>query len=42
VRGKGPRVERLPLPADVGETVAAYLRDGRPVGAAECRAVFID
>jgi integrase/recombinase XerD len=29
VRGKGPRVERLPLPADVGEALAAYLRDGR-------------
>jgi site-specific recombinase XerD len=41
VRGKGPRVERLPLPADVGAAVAAYLRDGRPVGAAGCRAVFM-
>ena len=30
VRGKGRRSERLPLPADVGEPVAAYLRDGRP------------
>ena len=30
VPGKGKRSERLPLPADVGEAVAAYLRDGRP------------
>ena len=30
VRGKGPRRERLPLPVDVGEALAAYLRDGRP------------
>jgi len=30
VVGKGCRVERLPLPADVGEAVAAWLTDGRP------------
>jgi site-specific recombinase XerD len=30
VRGKGSRVDRLPLPADVGEAIAAYLRRGRP------------
>jgi len=30
IRGKGYRVERLPLPADVGEAVAGYLRRGRP------------
>jgi len=30
VRGKGSRVERLPLPAEVGEAVAAYLMAGRP------------
>jgi integrase/recombinase XerD len=41
VRGKGARVERLPLPADVGEALAGYLRDGRPVDAAGCRAVFM-
>jgi integrase/recombinase XerD len=29
VRGKGNRVERLPLPADVGEAVADWLRHGR-------------
>jgi integrase/recombinase XerD len=32
VRGKGQRIERLPLPADVGEAIAVYLRDGRPPG----------
>lgn len=30
VRGKGRTEERLPLPCDVGEAVAAYLRRGRP------------
>jgi site-specific recombinase XerD len=30
VRGKGARHERLPLPADVGAAIAAYLRRGRP------------
>ena len=33
VRGKGNRAESLPLPADVGEAIAAYLRRGRPAGA---------
>ena len=40
VRGKGRRTERLPLPADVGEAIAAYLRDGRPARA-EGRTVFV-
>jgi len=40
IDGKGSRRERLPLPADVGEAVAAYLRHGRP-GRAEGRAVFV-
>jgi integrase len=40
VRGKGRRVERLPLPADVGEALAAYLRRGRPK-TAEGRTVFV-
>ena len=31
VRGKGPRRELLPLPADVGEAVAHWLRHGRPI-----------
>jgi integrase/recombinase XerD len=30
VRGKGAREDRLPLPADVGEAMAAYLKRGRP------------
>ena len=33
VRGKGNRRDRLPLPADVGEAIAAYLRHGRPATA---------
>jgi integrase/recombinase XerD len=39
IRGKGDRQERLPLPADVGEALSAYLVDGRPpVG---CRRLFL-
>jgi integrase len=30
IRGKGGRDEPLPLPADVGEAIVAYLRRGRP------------
>jgi integrase/recombinase XerD len=30
VSGKGSRQERLPLPVDVGEAIAAWLQDGRP------------
>lgn len=30
VTGKGARVDVLPLPADVGEAIADYLRLGRP------------
>ena len=30
VRGKAAREDRLPLPADVGEAIASYLRRGRP------------
>jgi integrase/recombinase XerD len=30
VCGKGNRQERLPLPVDVGDAVAAWLKDGRP------------
>jgi len=40
VRGKGRRDERLPLPVDVGEAIADYLRHVRPVSAA--RAVFLN
>ncbi len=31
VRGKGARLDRLPLPVEVGEAIAAYLRRGRPL-----------
>jgi site-specific recombinase XerD len=41
VRGKGSRAERLPLPADVGEAIAAYLRDGRPEPFEAARQVFL-
>ena len=40
VRGKGARCERLPLPADVGEAIVGYLRDGRPPSALD-RSVFV-
>ena len=40
VRGKGGRRDRLPLPADVGTAIVAYLRDGRPASALD-RTVFI-
>jgi integrase/recombinase XerD len=40
VRGKGNRLERLPLPADVGEALAAYLQRGRPA-TAQGRTVFV-
>ncbi len=30
VRGKGTRLDRLPLPEEVGEAIAAYLTRGRP------------
>lgn len=36
IRGKGSRQETLPLPADVGETLAAWLTRGRP----RCESVF--
>jgi integrase/recombinase XerD len=39
VRGKGGRRDRLPLPLDVGQALAAYLRDGRPTCAT--RRVFV-
>jgi integrase/recombinase XerD len=38
VRGKGSRLERLPLPADVGEALAGWLTRGRP--RCECAFVF--
>lgn len=39
VVGKGPRLDRLPLPHDVGEAIVDYLRDGRP--RVPCRALFL-
>ena len=40
VRGKGGRVDSLPLPVDVGEAVASYLRR-RPSDSDGCRALFL-
>jgi integrase/recombinase XerD len=39
VRGKGSRVERLPLPATAGQALAGWLTGGRP--RCESRAVFV-
>ena len=39
VRGKGSRIDRLPLTSDAGEALADYLRLGRPRGFG--RAVFL-
>lgn len=39
VRGKGPRLERLPLPTDVGEAIADHLRRGGTRGS--CRRLFL-
>jgi integrase/recombinase XerD len=39
VRGKGGREDRLPLPADVGQAIASYLRRGRP--SSDRREVFL-
>ncbi len=39
VRGKGSRVERIPLPVEVGEALAAYVTGGRPVCC--CPALFV-
>ena len=39
IRGKGGRQSLLPLPADVGAGIAAYLQDGRPT--CEDRHVFL-
>jgi site-specific recombinase XerD len=32
IGGKGSRIDRLPLPGDVGQALADYLRHGRPAG----------
>jgi site-specific recombinase XerD len=39
VRGKGAREDRLPLPTDVGEAIAAYGKRGRPTS--DRREVFL-
>jgi integrase/recombinase XerD len=39
VRGKGSRVERLPIPHEVGEVLAAYLTQRRPQ--CSCRTLFV-
>ena len=39
VRGKNARVERLPLPAEVGQAMAAYVTGGRP--GCDCAALFV-
>ena len=38
VRGNGGRLDRLPLPSDVGESMVVYLTAGRPT--CEARTVF--
>lgn len=38
IRGKGSRLDQLPLPADAGQAIAARLHDGRP--GCSCRQVF--
>ena len=40
IRGKGNRLDQLPMPIEVGERVVAYLRDGRPATALD-RSVFV-
>jgi integrase/recombinase XerD len=40
IRGKANRSERLPLPADVGSAMTAYLRHGRPA-TAQGRSLFV-
>jgi integrase/recombinase XerD len=40
IAGKGGRRDRLPLPPDAGEAIAAWLQHGRPAGALD-RYVFI-
>jgi site-specific recombinase XerD len=39
IHGKGGREDRLPLPVDVGQAIAAYLQRGRP--ASDRREVFL-
>ncbi|MGH3492573.1 MAG: tyrosine-type recombinase/integrase [Sciscionella sp.] len=39
IRGKGNRIDQLPLPVDVGQALVDYLRDGRPTTTA--RTLFV-
>ena len=39
IHGKGGRVAQMPLPSDIGEAIASYLRFGRPC--CTCRRVFL-
>lgn len=39
IRGKARRLDRMPLPTDVGEAIATYLTDARPTS--DCRQVFL-
>ena len=39
IRAKGRQRARMPMPADVGAAVVAYLRDGRPMSS--CRRLFL-
>jgi site-specific recombinase XerD len=39
IRGKGPQVDRLPLPQDAGQALAAYLQKGKP--GSSSRRIFI-
>ena len=41
VAGKGSRRERLPLPANAGEAIVAYLANGRPEPFDGARQVFL-
>lgn len=36
IKGKGGRNDLLPLPVEVGEAIAAYLRAGRPASSSRC------
>jgi site-specific recombinase XerD len=40
IRGKGHQVDALPLPSDVGEAIAVYVRHARPTTATD-RTVFV-
>lgn len=39
IHGKGARVERLPLPAEVGQALANYVTESRP--RCDCRSLFV-